>query len=445
MLKKLKKIKNSIFQSGHGNLAFFKSKNITVNNIQALDQLSEYIKKGQLNNATELIHQMNKFLSTNHPGAPYYKYEFSINDQGQQVISHVPAFPGAEKLMPLKGSMKFRLPDTYKKFKSLSDLLNYSYGMQQTLELDIESFKTWIGDTVLEEHSNKDGQVLKLRMTPKKFPPPSPMKLYTMDNSWSIDYLLIGVKEINNNKIVFDNSQQSNAPFGVMFTVDLDSKIVGFNIRINDSALHSVKHILKFKEMVLISQKSSKPSLGLKLLEQDSDVIVGQQWQFSEKDSVDTQIFVNFLRKLYMIEQHFGINFIIPERAIQEDEIILTERMFRAIQGEHLQSDFIDEHFEFRLYNDSDIQRLFMYDENNPEGFSVNLDLINSESFMLFGIKFKEVEHTVHFENIKLENPSRLRKKNNMRDSDEPLKIRILPMDKTTSVINEIIKISAIQ
>lgn len=249
------RIKNSVIQKGMGNLSIFKSKNITINQMQVMDQMQQYLHKGDIENAALLLKQMEDFVHSQHPCAPFWKYEFGIDENGKSYIGHVPAFADAAKKMPLTGMMKVIIPPKYQKFTNMESLLNFSYGTQQEIEFDLASLKTWIGETLIDEFVATENSNSKIIIKPSKFPPPLPMKLYLKDNSWSIDYLLIGVKQMLGSTITLSNHQQEGAPLEVEFIMDLKLSTATFNISINDVGSNSVKNIITFLEIIDKSKK----------------------------------------------------------------------------------------------------------------------------------------------------------------------------------------------
>jgi len=86
-----------VFQNGSGNLAILNSKNITVQQVQAMDQLRLYLQKGEFDKAVHLLKSMKDFMDSQHPVAPFWKYEFGVDEDGRSYMSHVPAYSGAEK------------------------------------------------------------------------------------------------------------------------------------------------------------------------------------------------------------------------------------------------------------------------------------------------------------------------------------------------------------
>jgi hypothetical protein len=428
------KIKDSVLQLGTGNISIFKSKDVTVNQVQALDQLNEFLKNGDTSSAVDLLKSMKDFMDSQHPAAPYYKYDFGVNEEGQKYISHVPAFPGAEKLAPLKGNMKITVPTKYQKFKNMREIINYSYGMQEEIEFDLQSLKTWVGDTVIEEFEGNEQRSAKIKIRPSEFPPPSPMKLYLKDNSWSIDYLMVGVSRIDNNIITLNNAKQSNSHFLIEIILDLENTRANFNINITEHGLHSVGTILKFKEIIDNSSKKNKPRLALKLLESDSDFIMGAEWQFNDNVTKEQRELLEYLKKLYFIEEELNVEFHFPERLVTDWEIYIVDVIYQTLIGKEYET-ALTEGYHFELSNKHDIQRLIRSHKEH-EVFNVGLNFINTEPFELFGVKFISKSNNVFLKSVMIQRFNRLVKKAELLDEGEPLRISLIPVG-SDSTFNE--------
>ncbi|MEX3745009.1 MULTISPECIES: hypothetical protein [Lysinibacillus] len=418
-----KKIKNSVLQRGMGNISIFKSKNVTVNQIQVMDQMQRYLQNGEVDNAVTLLKQMEDFVHSRHPCAPFWKYEFGIDKNGRKYISHVPAFAGAEKEMPLTGRMYVVIPSHYKKFKTMKNLLNFSYGMQQEIEFDLKSLKTWIGETLIDEFEATESSNTKIKLIPSEFPPPLPMKLYLKDNSWSIDYLLIGAERIEGSTITLSNHKQNDAPMAIELIMNLSLSTANFNIKLTDGGVNSVKYILKYLDLVDKSKKTSKPELALKLLENDTDVISSPNWDFNDNEETEPEVYIT-LKKVHHIEEEYSIEFMFPNRAFTDFELYIIDVLYHTVKDGYFRRDFKDS-YTITIDNYSEIQKLLgIHDKDS----CLNFQLANpsNDPFELFGIKFKPVSNQVIFDNVKLDMPEKLRMKSKLLDAGEHVNVKLI-------------------
>jgi hypothetical protein len=424
----IKKFKNAISQLGSGNIAILKSKNVTVNNVQAMDELNKLIQKGDIIGAARLMFQMKKFVNSQHPAAPHYKYEFNEDSNGNIVTSIVPAYPEAPLLHPLKGSFSFILPEKYKKFTNMKELLTYSYGNQEKIDLDVVAFKTWVDETIIDEHHKKDFTTMKLTLIPKEFPPPTPMRLYLKGHSWSIDYLEIGVTKIDGSVIVMDNGKQNAAPFYVQFMIDIADSRADMKIEINDDFLSSVKHVLMFKEFVQLSNSKARHDLALKMLREDSDIFVAKEWHFNEDKSDESEEFLELLRRLSDIEEKLKVSFTIPHDGfITENEYNLIMLVYSSVNSGSLK-DKLTNIYSLKMRDGNEIKSLLSLHKSRKDGFSLCLNDHCIEPLSLFGLELPFNLYQIFLENVTLKDADLLEKKLALKDNDEELLVKFQPV-----------------
>ncbi|WHY84683.1 hypothetical protein QNH39_18775 [Neobacillus novalis] len=425
----IKKFKNVISQLGTGNIAILKSKNVTVNNVQAMDELSKLIQKGNLLGAAKLLLQMKKFVNSQHPAAPHYKYEFSEDKSGNIITSIVPAYPEAPLLHPLKGSFNFILPEKYQKFNNMNELLNYSYGNQENIELDVVAFKTWVDETIIDEHHKKDFATMKLTLIPIEFPPPTPMRLYLKGHSWSIDYLEIGVTKIDGSIVIMDNHKQKHAPFYVQFMIDIANSRADMKIEINDEFFSSVKHVLMFKEFVQLSNKKSSHELALKMLKEDSDIFIAKEWHFNEDKSDETEEFLDLLRKLRQIEDKLQVNFTLPSHGfITENELNIINLIYSSVNNGSLKEK-LTKIYSLKMRDGNEIASLLSLHKTRKDGFSICLNDHFNVPISLFGVEFSFNIYQIFLNNITLKDAELLDRKLAMKNDEEELIVKLKPVD----------------
>jgi hypothetical protein len=429
--------KSDVSQSGNQNLAIVNSKNITVNQVQAADEMQRLVKEGKLNEAAELLSRIQKAASSVHPAYPHYRFEFGTDEKGNSTISHVPNYPEAVERYPFQGSMRFVLTEKYKRFKNMQELVQHSYEKQEKIELDALSFKTWVGDTILDEFSKDNFKSMKLTLTPQKFPPPTPMRLFLKNDSWGIDYLEIGVTEIDGSIVKMDNSKQKGATIFVSFVIDMDKETAKFNIKIKEEYIHRVKEELIFTELLLASKKKSN-SLVLKFLETDADIIEANSWGFDEEIHDNLQYYAELLSKLKEIENHFQVEFKLDESGFSSEDIWVIELLYSFVIGRNLKRPF--EPWKTRMNNKQMIQQAIDMDDQKPQGFSFHGYHILDESIKLFECEFVFHKYEFFLEYIRLVNKEKLRKKLEFMDEGESLIIEFSGEEKRSFIYEKLIE-----
>ena len=118
--------------------------------------------------------------------------------------------------------MRFKLPEEYKWAKNMSDLVNYGYEKQMPITLDVEELKLWIGEHLVETMKSDEHSKCTLEILNREFPPAIPVKIEFGDNIFSIDYLEIGITEINGSKITLSNEKEESSRVVIKFIIDLE-------------------------------------------------------------------------------------------------------------------------------------------------------------------------------------------------------------------------------
>jgi len=433
----IKKFKNVISQFGTGNIAILKSKHVTVNNIQAMDKLNELIQKGNWIGAAKLMFQMKKYVDSQHPAAPHYKYEFSEDESGGIWKTIVPAYPEAPVLHPLKGNFRFILPEKYRRFKNMAELLHNSYCNQENIELDAIAFKTWVDETIIDDLHKKDFASFKLTLIPEKFPPPTPMRLYLKGHAWSIDYLEIGVTKIDGSTIFIDNHKQKNVPFYVQFIIDITGSRAEMKIEIKEDYLRSVRDVLIFKEFAHLSNKRTRHKLALKLLKEDSDIFIAEEWNFNEDKSDETMEFLKLLKKLKYLEEELQGNFTLPIHGfITENEAYLIDIIYSSLIN-HTFKEKLTETISVKIKEEKEIASLLSLQSKKKNGFSISLNNYIDEPVSIFGFVFPFNIHQILLEKVSLKDAELLERKLAIKDEDEELIVKFKPVGKSSYVIQK--------
>lgn len=276
MLKKLLN-KARIFNNGNKNQNIVNSPGAMILNRSFGEELQYLVRKGQYDEVAALIKQSINGASAQHPAYPHWRYDIKLNN-GQVSIAHVPNSPNAIHTHPFRSQMKLILPNDFRaRFKNWNEALQYSYEKQITFEFDAKSIETWIGDKAIEKYESEDGtKQIRVSIEPQEFPPPTPMRLYLFEGSLSYDYLIMGLKEIDGNWLILDNSTQKNPQINITVSMNPTTNEAKMLIDLcsdNSLSAKSQLHYCSFMQ----SMKTS--SFALKSLEHNVDIMVAKSGQ----------------------------------------------------------------------------------------------------------------------------------------------------------------------
>jgi len=198
---------STIRQKGETNLAIQNSEvYITVS---IFDEINRLASEGKIYQVADKIKQVLDFVGTKHPLFPHYRYK-PVKFGETTVLEHEPISKEAHEKYPLSYRGQFNIPKNQDgEGKDIHQLIEEAYYKQQELEINMQSFTTWLGDQLVEtpnlDEAFKNG---KWVIVPKELPEPMKLKLYLKGEQdvTIIDYLELGISGKEENKfILLDN------------------------------------------------------------------------------------------------------------------------------------------------------------------------------------------------------------------------------------------------
>lgn len=420
--------KASSIVDGNGNLVL---QNSTLNINSEFENILELGRSGNHEEVQKKLECLSRGIAGQHPLYPHWQYNLVMN-QGVCSIEHVPSSQEAFERYPLHGCIKFLIPEEYKWAKNWDELAQYGYETQSDIEVNVLNIKTWIGDYLIDEASSREDRSIKLKIVPPKFPEPVPVKLFFEDNSFSIDYLEIGLEKIERNRFILSNFKQSESKLFIRLSINLnntnDCKI---DISINEKFLHNVKANLMLKEFLLKSQQ--KTLLKLTMLKQDKDLLVADSLSFSSEPELDKV--VKLLTQLYEIEKYYGVSFHLPKRNIREEELEAINLLSLSMKGSPRKGKYEHVSLKIVVNKTSDQYHAFKsFDVAKLSVTSINRNISLFEQ----DISFNEMQ--VDFFNATIKNKAKLLKKLQLADNDEVINIEIIPAQGKNNICKEYYK-----
>jgi hypothetical protein len=428
--------KSSIRQKGETNLAIQNSEvYITVSIYDEIDRL---VREGKIYEVADRIKHLLNFVGTKHPLFPHYRYKPAKFGE-ITVLEHDPITEEAHEKYPLSYRGRFNIAQKQNvEGKDIHQLIEDAYFKQQEIEINMLSLTTWLGNqpvvTPNLEEVMKDG---KWVIVPRELPEPMKLKLYIKkaEHELSIvDYLEIGVCGKEEGKfILLDNSRQENSKLLITLKIPLrwekemesnKTKDAKINVKIKpefESDVEANRTLLQF----LKQTSDGKGTLAFKNLQTDKDFIAAPNFCF-DGERVDLEKDLSFIERLYKLENHYGIDFYIPEQLDKTDweGIQILEHAMEKKPMVHTLDKLTFELSD--LDTIGNIIELFDGDESVRKLMVQQTG--SSESWLeLFGTTIPIEKLETFYNSLMLEDIGRLKNKLEFMDEGESIKINLLP------------------
>ncbi|SDO54028.1 hypothetical protein SAMN04487897_11667 [Paenibacillus sp. yr247] len=415
-----------IVQKGDRNLALVNS---SVSIIEESAELQRFLSEGRLIEAAALFQRMMKAASAQHPVFPHWRYDLKMDESGKVIIGHVPANQEVAESHPFKINIKFDMPEKYRNFPSMNELLLHSYGKQEEIELDVISFKAWIGEEIITDDQSSDAHSIKINIKPQEFPKPLPMKLYMLDNSFTLDYLEVGVTEIYNNTVTLENHAQRNVKMRIQFRINLIDKSSGFSIKIAPEYYYDVEANLLLLQFMKSCRDGSR--FVLKVLNKGTNLFVSREFSLDVDIPEDIDNKIECLHDLYKMEEHYKVKFLLKEVITEDDQEKLTILKLVA-EDKPLEGTY--DWFDCKFSDRQTIENTIAAYENQPNGLLMVVSEYNHRVSVLGAeVLFEEVKREIS--NAIPNDIEKLRKKVSLMEDGESINIRFIPATEENKIV----------
>ncbi len=346
---------------------------------------------------------------------PYYSFEPS-SETGELIP--IPKSKEALENCPLKVRLNYKVPTELRKFRNLKEALVYSYKQQTPIVLDnVRYFEVFLGEQLFKQvQANLDkGEKITAVLLPQKFPDPRPVKIYIEGNyEIGFDYIELGLKRIEDDGLIFSNEKEANKKICLEFKINLETQCSQFRFELGENYKGRAGIIYIFNK--LMSALMSGNSLVIKELKGNGKISVS-----GTRDSsfIPDPIFEELLQKIIRIEDHFHVEFNLPELiSVRDSELI--EMVSDILESGQLE--FISEGgFKLGGINKKGIEHLLEHADN--EYVIRDLSLNSQESWRIFGEELKLGEARTHFPKIRLKEADRIKEELKLMKKDELLDI----------------------
>jgi len=433
------KRKEVINQKGNSNVAIQNS-HITIY-YSIFDEIIRLSKKGDYNGTAQLLAELHELAGKMHPFYPHYRYKFE-NIGDRIVAEHEPLTEAAKEKYPLTYTGKFKIPkERMKGFKNIHELIEDAFFKQEEIEIDMVALNAWIGDKPVPT-PNLDEFIKEGKWVIKPNPLPEPMKLkfyIKKEPEFSIiDYLEMSISGIDrdNNMITLDNSRQENSKLLVRITLPLinsenENGLVSIrkatiNFKVKDDYISDVEANRDFFKFYIYTE-GQQVTLAFKDLKSNKDFIVSPNFHIDNKSIYDNlRKQYSFLQNLYELEQFFSVRFTLPDKITKEDWESI--RVLESIK----ENTTIKKRFNNLTWTITEKEALKniidIYEQNDNKGLILNATYSGEEARIeLFGatIPLEKMEAT--YDNVKIDDLEKLKRKYANMEEGETIKVKLLP------------------
>lgn len=382
-------------------------KNITYSGV---DKVTELIRSNDLKEATELIKTQKNQLGATHPMYP--DFYLDIEDKnGSIVLNSKPLRKEALHKHPQSIKGKFNLDAKYAslEFKSMNDILNYSFATQQDIDINMIEMKKMIGDKddpFQGELEYMDFENSRFKINHCEFPAARPFKVVVEDSSVGYDYILLRVYKTEYQKpIVYLNNKEQNMDVTFDIELDLGNKVIKLNIKQNHEV--EITTLKKLKLLNFFKSLELNKKLSMHSIDQDLTLFEGRLPNFnydcSQFENINKEI--QYYEMLQTVENKFNKKFIIPE-IIDDETISNFSYIITALEQEGI----VTSKWEFlkiQVFAD-DLKNIVQHIENEPskqlkslnyEKYSVNLKLFD-ENIVIPKIEYRFNNLTINHDEL---------------------------------------------
>lgn len=375
--------------------------------------------KGKIGDIINELNILTRSIEYQHPCAPYWKYNISINENSGISMGHMPTSSEAFEKYPPKLNFKFKFPDEYKWAKNIDELINYSYEKQISIKLDIEELKFWIGEKLIEDFKRDENVKCILEIKNNEFPPPIPVKIELGEGVFSIDYLELGLTEIDGSKIILSNDKDKDAKITIKFIVDLEENTKSrFIIEVRKAYELNVDANLLVGEFLAICKR--KLDIKIISLKERKTIITFNNPNIDDIE-VNLEKRIKFLRDLRKLEEYYNIEFKLPEDSITNEDLENIDILLCAMENRSYDTKCSSIIVTLEVNKDSN--QYYMI--KNMEECMLRGEL-NEKNINLFNQNINFTEAYIEFYNVKIKDKKRILKKLDVLDNKDIIKLEFI-------------------
>ena len=384
----------------------------------SIDKAIELSKAGDFATIEDGIEDIIQAVSSKHPLYPDYGFELHNHKLRSKPLTdtavqkHPPryVFNGHVRV----GEKLFHTPQ--------ENPFDYSYRHQIPITFEVSNATKYLGDQLdpkQDEIYNFIGKTITAN--PPEFPPARPYSII-VGTETCFEYILLRTQEIlDDGTIIISNKEQGNSIIFTIKTNPQSPEHPGYMISMDQPSNRDILQYVKF-----ISALEKYKDIHIHDLSKEKDWIAGHIENLGYKSgfpSIEEEI--DFIERVCIIEDYFDV-ILKPEGDISIHEIEETQMISNLIQNELVPSQWNQATLTGIIDQDSRQRILTMKDE--PFMFSY----VGISQVKLFGAQF-DVKFLRTYISAQIVDLKKLKKKVELMDDGETIKIQLMPSNDTTA------------
>lgn len=355
---------------------------------------------------------------------PDWRYDVSYDGSGYTILEK-PLNEDVIESLEKRIEVKIAIPDRYKSFQNFAQIIQYGRQKQIPVKLELQEFKMYAGDHLIERKKSEFEGNLVLEIPPIPFPIIKTKMIIGeefIDNSW-----IQIVEVIDDNKIVVSNKNQPGSEIEYEFTYSLETQeSTNFHFRLPAGKEKRVKTNILFNRILSLSQES----VAFKMVDPDNTESVGFSAIINSNPDLEGIEEENrILEMMSNIEIFFLVTIELPEKLQKDTErfIIGLDEVISQLKSSDRDSTKIDE-IELAEYptNISDLELLEQYIIRLEEGNSIDTIGTGRADFPILGFNFV-IDFTINMPPLRIKDFDLIKRKVAIMTEGDSVKVTFIP------------------
>jgi hypothetical protein len=393
---------------------------VSANSILSIDNNIHLMRQEGFNEVESNLNTFLNCIGSEHILYPYYRNSFEMKEGKLRLISEPLSFDSIIKYPPkMKCIGSIKMGNQYlDEFNA--DVIDYANRHQLPIKLSIVEAKKLLGDIVDPlQHEAEELIGEELVIPPKPFPAAFPCSII-IDGEVEFEYILLRTEEIlEDSTYIISNKEQKDFPFRIHICINIVGNKTDFNIRTENPSNKDMLHYVQFMKKV-----SCGGNIVIRALSIGKNIMEGKLNYYKYKSgfkTIDDEI--SFLEKVVSLEDYFKKTMVLPNEIYVDDYEAICY-MANLIRGEGYRGNWTGVSFDFILSDD--LKNKIISTEESLYSSSY----IAYSDILLYGEKYQfTIRRT--YECGKIKNLERLKKKAEVLDVGDKIKMEYIPNDGT--------------